>query len=76
MRWFMTWVDRTPFWLFLLLVATLGLAPFTPEPHLVEKLRWIWQGHPFRPIDVFDLFLHATPWVLLGIKGYRHWRTR
>ena len=49
----------------------LGLAPFLPEPHLLEKLRWIFTGHPFKPIDVFDLFLHGTFPVLLLWKAAR-----
>ena len=47
----------------------LGLAPFVPEPHLVEKIRWLFTGHPFKPIDVFDLFLHGTLPVLLLVKA-------
>jgi hypothetical protein len=46
----------------------LGLAPFVPEPHLVEKIRWLFTGHPFKPIDVFDLFLHGAFPALLLVK--------
>lgn len=46
----------------------LGLAPFVPEPHLLEKIRWLLTGQPFRPIDVFDLFLHGTLPALLFFK--------
>jgi hypothetical protein len=28
-------------------------------------------GDLTRPIDIFDLLLHGTPWVLLLIKVYR-----
>ena len=47
----------------------LGLAPFRPEPHLVEKLRMLSQGTLSRPLDIFDLLLHAAPIVLLLLKG-------
>lgn len=47
------------------LCLTLGLAPFVPKPHLVEKLQMLFAGTLTRPIDVFDLALHAAPWVLL-----------
>jgi hypothetical protein len=47
----------------------LGLAPFVPEPHLVEKIRWAFTGHPFKPIDIFDLFLHGAFPVLLLVKA-------
>ena len=46
----------------------LALAPFVPEPHLVEKLRMLSRGQLSRPIDIFDLFLHATPLALLLVK--------
>ncbi len=49
---------------------TLGLAPFTPEPHLLEKLRMLNEGQLVKPIDIFDLVLHGTPWVLLLLKLY------
>lgn len=53
------------------LCATLGLAPFVPEPHVIEKLRWLFTGAPFRPLDLFDLLLHGSPWVLLVAYGAR-----
>ena len=55
----------------LLIIAclTLGLAPFMPEPHIVEKLRMLFKGTLSRPIDWFDLLLHGTPWVLLILKA-------
>lgn len=56
--------------------ATLGLAPFTPEPHVVEKLRWLATGHPFRPIDVFDLLMHGAPWIWLGWTAVQAARRR
>ena len=46
----------------------LALAPFFPEPHLLEKLRMLGSGELTRPIDIFDLFLHGTPLTLLLIK--------
>jgi hypothetical protein len=46
----------------------LALAPFVPEPHLVEKLRMLSKGELRRPLDIFDLFLHATPLALLLVK--------
>ena len=47
----------------------LGLAPFVPEPHLLEKIRWLFTGHPFQPIDIFDLFLHGAFPALLAWKA-------
>lgn len=67
----MNWIDRQPLALFVLAALTLGLAPFLPEPHIVEKLRMLLSGGLSRPLDIFDLVLHAAPWVLLGMKLYR-----
>ena len=55
--------------LWLLISLTLGLAPFSPEPHIWEKIKWIMAGaEGMRPIDWFDFFLHGTPWVMLVIS--------
>ncbi len=61
-------LDQVPLWAAVMLALTLGLAPFVPEPHLFEKLRMLAQGTLVRPIDIFDLLLHAAPWVLLLVK--------
>ena len=61
---------KLPSYSFLIPVSLLlGMAPFVPEPHLVEKIRWLFTGHPFRPIDVFDLFLHGTFPALLVLRA-------
>ena len=60
--------DRIPLSLLIVLSLTLGLAPFTPEPHLWEKLKMLAAAELVKPIDIFDLLLHATPWVLLLVK--------
>jgi hypothetical protein len=65
------WLDELP-WLYLIIAClTLGLAPFVPEPHIVEKLRMLSQGTLERPIDIFDLLLHALPFMLAAIKAWR-----
>jgi hypothetical protein len=46
----------------------LGLAPFYPMPHIVEKLMMLSKGTLVRPIDIFDLFFHAAPILLLAAK--------
>jgi hypothetical protein len=55
-----------------LMSLTLGLAPFVPEPHLVEKIRMIAAGGAgMRPIDGFDLLMHGAPWVWLIVVALR-----
>lgn len=52
--------------LFLIASLTLGLAPFTPEPHVWGKLNWILGGaNGMKLMDWFDFFMHGTPWFLL-----------
>ena len=67
----MKWLDKIPLGILVLSALFLGLAPFTPEPHLVEKLRLLSQGSLQRPIDIFDLLLHGTPVLLLLLKLVR-----
>lgn len=61
-------LDGIPFLTLLVLCALLGLAPFTPEPHLWEKLKMLADGTLSKGIDIFDLFMHGTPFILLGLK--------
>ena len=61
------YIQRLPWSIVIVLCLTLGLAPFTP-PHIVEKLRMLFQGKLVRPLDWFDLLLHSFPWVILIIK--------
>ncbi|WBL32206.1 RND transporter [Sinirhodobacter sp. HNIBRBA609] len=53
----------------------LGLAPFTPEPHVWEKLKMLAAGTLVRPLDWFDLLLHGAPWLVLAAKVIRQTRT-
>jgi len=52
----------------IVLALFLGLAPFTPEPHVAEKLRMLSEGTLKRPIDIFDLFFHLAPVLLIVLK--------
>lgn len=67
----MSWLDKVPLSLLILLSLTLGLAPFFPEPHLWEKLKMLFHGELRRPIDIFDLLLHGAAPLLLVLKLLR-----
>lgn len=67
----MTFLDSIPWWAAIAAALTLGLAPFSPEPHIVEKLRMLTQGTLTRPLDIFDMLFHATPWLVLLAKIVR-----
>ncbi len=73
---FLAWLDRFPLGWLVAVAAWLAVAPVLPEPHLVEKLRMLAQGTLQRPLDIFDLFLHATPLVLLGWRLWRQFGRR
>ena len=67
----LAWLDKIPFATLVIITAFLGLAPFAPEPHVWQKLKMLFAGSLHKPIDIFDLFLHGTPWVLLCLKLIR-----
>ena len=64
----MRWINSLSWPVVILLALMLGLAPFKPEPHVIEKLTMLFNGELVKPIDIFDLFLHGTPWVILILK--------
>lgn len=68
----MNWLDKIPSSLLVIVSLTLGLAPYTPQPHLFEKIAMLLAGELVKPLDIFDLLLHASPVVLLLVKvGYK-----
>ena len=64
-------LDKIPLSTLLIVGILLGLAPMQPEPHLVEKLRMLSQGVLSKPIDIFDLLMHASAPLLLIAKVIR-----
>lgn len=64
----MKFIAELPYSFLLPAALLLGLAPFSPEPHLVEKVRMLLAGELSRPIDIFDLLMHSAPIVLLLLK--------
>lgn len=65
------WLDRVPLVWLVAIAGWLALAPFFPEPHLWEKLKMLAAGTLTRPIDIFDLLMHAVPVVLLAWRLVR-----
>jgi len=61
-------LDQLPWNIVIIACLTLGLAPFVPEPHIWEKLKILAGGTLSRPIDIFDLLMHATPFLVAGLK--------
>jgi hypothetical protein len=64
-------VDHIPTFILLPLAVILLLAPFRPQPHVLEKLTMLTAGRLTRPLDIFDLVFHLLPAMLLLIKFMR-----
>ena len=59
-----SWLIELPWSYVFVGCLTLGLAPFVPQPHLTEKLQMLRAGELRKPIDWFDLVMHASPFLL------------
>jgi len=69
------WLDRIPLAALVIAALALGLAPFAPEPHLWQKLEMLANGTLSRPIDIFDLIMHASLPLLLAVRLIRMTRS-
>jgi hypothetical protein len=68
-------IDRIPVLPLAAAAIFMSLAPFAPEPHLVEKSRMLISGELSEPIDIFDLFWHSFLIVLLAVRLIRYQST-
>lgn len=64
----MKWLQDIPYSLLIGAAILMALLPFQPEPHLVEKLRMLSEGNLSKAVDIFDLFWHSLPMMLLVTK--------
>ena len=67
----MKFIDKIPFSFLLVITVFMLGAPFVPEPHLVEKMRMLADGTLTKALDIFDVFWHLLPAVLLAAKIVR-----
>ena len=67
----MTFLDKIDYPILVVLAIWMALAPFSPEPHLVEKFKMLRSGTLVKPIDIFDVFFHLAPIALLVAKLIR-----
>ncbi|MCW8831356.1 MAG: hypothetical protein OQK32_07555 [Gammaproteobacteria bacterium] len=67
----MKWIDKIPLTTLLVAAVLLAVLPLHSTPHLIEKLDMLADGTLRRPIDIFDLFMHGTPSVLLIVRLVR-----
>ena len=66
------YVDKIPLLPLAVAAIFMSLAPFTPEPHLLEKSRMLINGELSKAIDIFDLFWHSFLIVVLAIRLVRY----
>ena len=61
-----------PYKVLMLPAILLALAPFSPQPHLLQKLTWLIEAQSFAAVDVFDVFFHLSPTLIMLIKWASH----
>jgi hypothetical protein len=69
-------LDKIPYSILIIISVIMILLPFYPMPHFVEKLIMLKNGTLKKPIDMFDLFYHSAPLILLIVKFVRDYSTR
>ena len=69
-------LDSISYPILILIAALMLLAPFSPMPHVVEKLIMLKEGNLTRPVDIFDLFFHLAPSFVLAVKFLRGFNRR
>jgi len=69
-----TLLDKIPYKIIIPLAVWMLLAPFRPMPHALEKLNMLLNCTLTKPVDIFDLFFHLFPALILLLKGIRSFR--
>ena len=67
----MAFLDQIPYAILIVFAVFMLLAPFRPLPHVIEKLIMLKNGTLKKPLDIFDLFFHLLPTIILLLKVYR-----
>lgn len=66
----LSYLDNISYQSLFIALALLGLAPFVPMPHSIEKIILLSKGELVKPIDIFDLIFHLSPVILITLKFY------
>ena len=64
----LNFLDKIPYSVLTIFTVMMLLVPVKPLPHVMEKIIMLKNGMLHRPIDIFDLFFHLAPLILLIIK--------
>jgi len=60
--------DKIPYSILIIFTIVMLMAPIKPMPHVIEKILMLINGTFHKPIDIFDLFYHLFPLMLLILK--------
>jgi hypothetical protein len=66
-----SFLDKISYAFLIIIAVIMLLLPFKPMPHVVEKVIMLKNGVLTKPIDIFDLFYHLIPTILLALKIVR-----
>jgi hypothetical protein len=61
-------LDKVTYLQLLVFAVMMCSIPFYPMPHFFEKLIMLKEGTLVKGIDIFDLFFHSTPLILIALK--------
>ncbi len=61
-------IQKIPYSSLFIAAILMGLAPFFPIPHTIEKAQMLLSGELTKPLDIFDLIFHLFPILVLGLK--------
>ena len=65
-------LDSVSYPVLIFIAAFMLLAPFSPMPHVFEKITMLKNGNLTRAVDIFDLCFHLAPTILLVVKFVRN----
>lgn len=63
-------IQSIPWPVVILLCLTLGLAPYSPQPHVLEKIQFLISGQLDSTVDIFDFLFHLSPFIITLLKFY------
>ncbi|HRG45877.1 MAG TPA: hypothetical protein PLX69_09350 [Leptospiraceae bacterium] len=67
---YLSFLDKITYTNLIIGAVLMGLAPFVPMPHSIEKILLLVKGELTKPIDIFDLLFHLSPLIIIGLKFY------
>lgn len=67
---YLSFLDKITYTNLIIGAVLMGLAPFVPMPHSIEKILLLAKGELTKPIDIFDLLFHLSPLFIIGLKFY------